>query len=339
MEKTVKKYDISNELGPRNRFDALAARAQLIGTKYNDRRLVNDGTILAELIRNIPWTSDRYYLLEAKAMEIEARLKAIQIEWAGAVENDIVRRNYLSYSMVYKPSQECWQLHMGVGRTSHEIPIDEIHREFSKKIYDHFELDTEIQKKTHREASDDTQDFPFWREETTWTDSRGRIVLARMTHSHDNQQDVGFFEDFYFYEQQDVDFALSLWNEIKRKVSERDRMKAEEQRQYEIRKSFLSKFADKIMYCVPTKTRYSTRYTMGSVQIDRRDPYVLMQGKYPWDKTYSLVCVMDQAGNPFLVLQDYDRKFFDFTLDEWTNAGFFTFDEQRSIALKDTMSS
>jgi hypothetical protein len=40
--------------------------------------------------------------------------------------------------MAYKPKIECWQLHMGIGRTVSEIPHDEIHTEFVNRILDHF---------------------------------------------------------------------------------------------------------------------------------------------------------------------------------------------------------
>lgn len=322
-------YDIINELGPKNRYDRLAGEAQIVGTQYKDRKLVDDGRDLAKLIIEIPWTSDKYYLIEAKAGAIESRIKAIKIEWAGAVETDMARSRYFSFSIVYKPETECWELFMGIGRTAGYIPNDEIHIEFLNKILDHFKLRGDITE-SKRNTSEVDGDMPFWREETTWTDSKGRIIYDKVYHSHDNMTDVGILEYFNFFESEDIDFALSVWNEIKVKVVKRDEVLNEKRKFFKMLEEKLESFAGKTIFCV-VKGSYLTQYKMSGIKGSVEEPYLYMQGHEPWDSTYFLGLEIGEGKEPSLILNHFkNKKACDFNLEKWTSEGYFTFDENKA---------
>lgn len=62
---------LERDLGPRNRYDQLAARAQLVGTQYRRPQLLAMGTRLSELTQDIPYSDDRFSKVEAFASEIE----------------------------------------------------------------------------------------------------------------------------------------------------------------------------------------------------------------------------------------------------------------------------
>jgi hypothetical protein len=73
-------YDLQKELGPANRYDELAGKAQRTGFLFKDLHLVQMGTTLADFIRKYEYNSDKFYLVIAKAKEIENYINLLEKE-------------------------------------------------------------------------------------------------------------------------------------------------------------------------------------------------------------------------------------------------------------------
>ena len=64
-------------MGDKNQYDYLAGQAQIIGTEYHNRELVDLGKELGRMINQIPYNDDRFYRVIVKSLLIKNKIEQI----------------------------------------------------------------------------------------------------------------------------------------------------------------------------------------------------------------------------------------------------------------------
>lgn len=213
-------YDIINQLGPANRFDRLAGEAHIAGAKYHDRKLVDLGTELAKLIKTIPYDSDKYYLIVAKAQEIEDQLKSISKN-QDEVEDWFFSYEGYDFTFSHDKILGRYRITVGVERAKLYEMSDPIEKKIRPQILKWFESQGSIDK------IKDGHDLPVPFEGSIsvsadhddgtilWKDQRGRVIFQWVGFTHGNGEESGEWETFFFYGPDGEKAARDFWNQIK----------------------------------------------------------------------------------------------------------------------------
>jgi len=202
-------YDIINQLGPRNRFDRIAGEALAESEKYKDRILADLGAELATLVKTIRYDSDKYYLIIAKAQEIEERIRKHE-----ALEKEDFfsspMGNEFDYS--FDPHSNSFVVSTGNGRTKEDISGDPAMKESKLRFAQLIESLGPVSKDIR-----DGKNFHY----EVWMDSNKKVVYISAKWVHASAVEFGFTESFRFYDLKVAAEAREIFNEIKQNLSSR----------------------------------------------------------------------------------------------------------------------
>lgn len=202
--------DLISDLGPRNRFDRLAGEAQLAGIDAHDRGLVDLGKELGRMISAIPYDSDRFHRVIAKANEVEARLDELKLA------------DQTMDLLFEKEDGASWQYALIMNRDGrYRIALDNWRTAPERLKSDTCDkirgLLDEIRRTGVRRRVDASKLQEFGTEYTDVFDQNGRLVCRDTRLTHEDGKDVGYRHDYFFDSRDD---ALKYWEEVKRLVAD-----------------------------------------------------------------------------------------------------------------------
>ncbi len=119
MNEQLKKYDLINELGSKNKYDQVAAKAQIIGEKLNDFVLSSGGTKLGKLIKEIPYNSDKFYLVIDQEKRVRKMIESAEKRKYGLLNSE----TWTNYS-VWECNDKTWSAMIGFHRKDKEDKVD-----------------------------------------------------------------------------------------------------------------------------------------------------------------------------------------------------------------------
>jgi hypothetical protein len=217
------KYDLIKELGPRNIYDVLAGKAQIIGSEYRNRALINLGKELGKLIQQIPYNDDRFYRVIVKAKEVENLINQLQQseltyeklrenEWGGW-EYSFIRDKEGRYKIVL----DNWRTWPGTCYSETHDQIEKI-------------MKTRITEGLREKKTTYTLDGTNWTESYKYLDDNDELIIEKIYHTHEDGYAIGLAESYFFKTKED---AEKCWKEIVHSFQEakKEDLKSDEKKQ------------------------------------------------------------------------------------------------------------
>jgi len=214
-------YDLQKELGPINQYDEIAGRAQRIGYLFKDLHLIELGSILASYINKYEYNSDKFYLVIAKAKEVQKYLKLIEKE-TFYLEDYIVKKEDLSYPSDLKLYQQnnlttlyfgTYKFHNGENPLTPELLEKIIHiieTEFP------FFVSKEEEETEVKHVHDGLGGFNKY---TIYKDNEGKPMTQLLDRVHEAGE-YGKVFYYFFPERVEKEKIILIFNRIKKTIEE-----------------------------------------------------------------------------------------------------------------------
>jgi len=213
-------YDLMNELGRGNWIDSVAGEAVVLGSYLRDPELVARGTELADMVRAIKYDSDEFFLVEARAKQLEAEIVKLKQTQARMI---YIGEICPGAEKVGKPDDE-WEFDFILVEQRYQIRmLLPTYREKNKLVADRAKALAELElfdlvsdrgtklltKQVVRKVFSDQEYIT-----TTYYDGE-RLVRRTIDHQHDpaDKSARGNLDIFYF---DDFEPAVRAWMELRK---------------------------------------------------------------------------------------------------------------------------
>lgn len=218
-------YDLSNELGLKNKYDRLAGKAILASRKYKDLRLVDMGTRLGKLIRTIPYDDDRFYKVIAAAKSIETRIDELNEMEKFEKEKFLIKYGEYTEPTIFSfgteipipgVDEKCdnpLSAYISVGNFNIQEENEKA-RKIQEEVESFIMEDAEIDlnklisvNKSYRELGSTSSYESFF-------DMNNNLVVEFYIHQHEKDGNFGQgLQTFFFFKS--LKQAKNIWNKIK----------------------------------------------------------------------------------------------------------------------------
>ncbi len=212
-------YDLMNELGRGNWIDAIAGEAVVLGSYLRDPELVARGTELADMVRTIKYDCDDFYLVEARAKQLEAEIVKLKQSKACIVFIDKICLKEELYGKV----DDEWEFDFILGEGRYEIRMLLPTYRDKEKLDDREKMLAEskvLSLVTERETKSLTKEVvrKFLSNQeyiTSFYYDGERLVRRTIDHQHNpaDRSARGHLDIFYF---DDFDTATKAWMELRK---------------------------------------------------------------------------------------------------------------------------
>ena len=211
-----------NELGRGNWIDAIAGEAVVLGSFLKDLELVAQGTELSEMVREIRYDSDDFYLVEAKAKQLEAEIAKLKLTEARSVYIDEVCLGNEAMGKVddewefdFILAEARYEIRMMLPTYREKIKLNDLTKAIAESGIMRILTDNEAKTLTNEVIRKVFSDQEYI---TTSYYDGDRLVRRTIDHQHDpaDKSGRGHLDIFYF---DDFETATKAWKTVREVVT------------------------------------------------------------------------------------------------------------------------